>query len=330
MHHHHGGDLHYPWLATTGAYRSAAENAKYPSRQASWERPSGSSRINNSPTAERGSTDVRHPIRTGAAVAHYLAARLGLALLSPPSDVSGRRLGSLPASSPYQVGVRGLRLRLYRDRHCCRQLHERQTHLDVRVQGASVTQARPSWWPGCSSDGLAGHSRSTTCTGCWAFSPLPVLQPQPQPLEVPRQSPYFIQRRHSGICLERVVHVALDRHRGGSTARDWARVGIARASVHLIPLEMVRIPFAPSCRAASVRHHLLDKPSAPMLIIGGALDKFSDAYLLLASGDTPKEAWIDPRGGHLGRQPRLWPDPMIFNKVLIPRIVRQANARGTQ
>jgi hypothetical protein len=67
-----------------------------------------------------------------------------------------------------------------------------------------------------------------------------------------------------------------------------------------------------------------------MLIIGGALDKFSDAYLLLASGDTPKEAWIDPRGGHLGRQPRLWPDPMIFNKVLIPRIVRQANARGTQ
>jgi len=74
---------------------------------------------------------------------------------------------------------------------------------------------------------------------------------------------------------------------------------------------------------------LLGKPSAPMLIIGGALDTqvpIADAYLLLASGDAPKEAWINPRGGHLGRQPRLWPDPMIFNKVLIPWIVRQANA----
>ena len=72
---------------------------------------------------------------------------------------------------------------------------------------------------------------------------------------------------------------------------------------------------------------LLDKPAAPMLIIGGALDTqvpISDAYLLLASGDTPKEAWINPKGGHLGRQPRIWPDPVIFNEVLVPWIIRQA------
>jgi esterase FrsA len=78
---------------------------------------------------------------------------------------------------------------------------------------------------------------------------------------------------------------------------------------------------------------LLGKPSAPMLIIGGALDTqvpISDAYLLLASGDAPKEAWINPRGGHLGRQPRVWPDPMIFNKILIPWIVRQANVADMQ
>ena len=40
---------------------------------------------------------------------------------------------------------------------------------------------------------------------------------------------------------------------------------------------------------------LLGKPSAPMLIIAGALDTqvpISDTYLLLASGDAPKEAWI--------------------------------------
>jgi esterase FrsA len=70
---------------------------------------------------------------------------------------------------------------------------------------------------------------------------------------------------------------------------------------------------------------LLGKPSAPMLIIGGAHDTqvpISDAYLLLASGDAPKEAWINPQGGHLGRQPKVWPDPVIFNKVLIPWIVR--------
>jgi esterase FrsA len=73
---------------------------------------------------------------------------------------------------------------------------------------------------------------------------------------------------------------------------------------------------------------LLGKPSAPMLIIAGALDTqvpIADAYLLLASGDTPKEAWINPQGGHLGRQPKVWPDPVIFSKVLIPWIVRQVN-----
>jgi esterase FrsA len=40
---------------------------------------------------------------------------------------------------------------------------------------------------------------------------------------------------------------------------------------------------------------------------------------------TAKEAWINPKGGHLGRQPRIWPDPVIFNKVLVPWIIRQAN-----
>jgi len=76
---------------------------------------------------------------------------------------------------------------------------------------------------------------------------------------------------------------------------------------------------------------LLGKPSAPMLVIAGALDTqvpISDAYLLLGSGDAPKEAWINPQGGHLGRQPKVWPDPAIFNKVLIPWVIRQANAGG--
>jgi dipeptidyl aminopeptidase/acylaminoacyl peptidase len=70
---------------------------------------------------------------------------------------------------------------------------------------------------------------------------------------------------------------------------------------------------------------LLGKPTTSMLIIAGALDTqvpISDAYLLLSSGDVPKEAWINPQGGHLGRQVKIWPDPVIFRKVLVPWLVR--------
>ena len=66
---------------------------------------------------------------------------------------------------------------------------------------------------------------------------------------------------------------------------------------------------------------LLDKPSTPMLIVTGALDSqvpMSDAELLLRSGDAPKEAWINPKGGHLGRESHGWVDPVIFSKVVVP------------
>ncbi len=74
-----------------------------------------------------------------------------------------------------------------------------------------------------------------------------------------------------------------------------------------------------------VNQHLLGKPTTSMLIIAGALDTqvpVSDAYLLLSNGDVPKEAWINPQGGHLGRQVKIWPDPVIFRKVLVPWLVR--------
>ena len=54
-----------------------------------------------------------------------------------------------------------------------------------------------------------------------------------------------------------------------------------------------------------VKQGLLGKPMAPMLIIAGVLDTqvpISDIYLLLSKGDVPKDAWINPQGGHLGRQ----------------------------
>src|SRR5712692_2407887 len=82
-----------------------------------------------------------------------------------------------------------------------------------------------------------------------------------------------------------------------------------------------------------VSQGLLGKPMAPMLIIAGVLDTqvpVSDAYLLLSNGDVPKEAWINPQGGHLGRQVKVWPDPVIFRQVIIPWLVRKLEAGSTE
>jgi esterase FrsA len=73
-----------------------------------------------------------------------------------------------------------------------------------------------------------------------------------------------------------------------------------------------------------VKQGLLGKPMAPMLVLAGVLDTqvpISDIYLLLNKGDVPKTAWINPQGGHLGRQVKVWPDPVIFKQVIIPWLV---------
>ncbi len=78
---------------------------------------------------------------------------------------------------------------------------------------------------------------------------------------------------------------------------------------------------------------LLGKPMAPMLILAGVRDTqvpISDIYLLLSKGDTPKTAWINPQGGHLGRQVKVWPDPVIFRQVIIPWLARILAAEPAQ
>jgi esterase FrsA len=74
-----------------------------------------------------------------------------------------------------------------------------------------------------------------------------------------------------------------------------------------------------------VQQGILGKPMAPMLVIGGVKDTqvpISDIFLLLSKGDTPKDAWINPLGGHLGRQVKVWPDPVIFKQVIVPWILK--------
>jgi esterase FrsA len=75
-----------------------------------------------------------------------------------------------------------------------------------------------------------------------------------------------------------------------------------------------------------VKQGLLGKPTTQMLIIGGVLDTqvpIAEAYLLLSNGDVPKEAWINPKGGHLGRQVKIYPDPVIMRTVIVPWLVRK-------
>lgn len=76
---------------------------------------------------------------------------------------------------------------------------------------------------------------------------------------------------------------------------------------------------------------LLDKPTAPMLLVTGAKDTqvpLSDLELLMRSGDTPKEAWVNPLGGHLGRQAKGWTDPVIFSQVIVPWELRLITQSG--
>ena len=84
-------------------------------------------------------------------------------------------------------------------------------------------------------------------------------------------------------------------------------------------------------RMSMVNQNLLGRPTTPMLILAGVSDTqvpISDIYLLLSSGDVPKDAWINPKGGHLGRQVKVWPDPRIFKEVIIPWLVHTLGAQA--
>jgi hypothetical protein len=42
----------------------------------------------------------------------------------------------------------------------------------------------------------------------------------------------------------------------------------------------------------------------------------------------PKEFWINPQGGHLGREAKGWTDPVILAKVIIPWELRLLEQSG--
>jgi pimeloyl-ACP methyl ester carboxylesterase len=68
----------------------------------------------------------------------------------------------------------------------------------------------------------------------------------------------------------------------------------------------------------------LDKPSAPMLLVNGEQDTqqpISDLYLMMKHGD-PKDAWVNPAGGHMGRSEQ-WPQRRVLDEVVLPWIERK-------
>jgi esterase FrsA len=80
-----------------------------------------------------------------------------------------------------------------------------------------------------------------------------------------------------------------------------------------------------------VSQGLLGKPTAPMLVIAGVKDTqvpIADVYLMLSNGDVPKDAWINPTGGHLGRDTSGWKDPDIFQKIIVPWETRLLGVDG--
>jgi esterase FrsA len=73
---------------------------------------------------------------------------------------------------------------------------------------------------------------------------------------------------------------------------------------------------------------LIDQPTPPMLLITGVKDSqtpYSDLLLLLENG-SPKYAWINPQGGHMGRSKAL-KDEEIFQEVILPWLRQQLSSR---
>ena len=78
-------------------------------------------------------------------------------------------------------------------------------------------------------------------------------------------------------------------------------------------------------RMSLVARGYLARPMAPMLVIAGVLDTqvpIADIDLLMRGGDTPKEIWVHPQGGHMGRDRAAWTDPAIFRRVTTPWLLK--------
>ena len=99
----------------------------------------------------------------------------------------------------------------------------------------------------------------------------------------------------------------------------------ARASVYGVKTLDEFLAYGP--RMSLKELGLIEKPSAPMLLVNGDKDSqvpIADLDLLLHTG-SPKEAWVNPAGAHMGRSAE-WPDRKIFELIVAPWIERHLAA----
>lgn len=76
-----------------------------------------------------------------------------------------------------------------------------------------------------------------------------------------------------------------------------------------------------------VNEGLIGKPTTALFVIGGVKDTqvpIADTDLLIHSGSEPREAWINPAGGHMGREAKGRTHPIIFRDVVLPCLMRKA------
>ncbi|HTM11027.1 MAG TPA: alpha/beta hydrolase [Verrucomicrobiae bacterium] len=95
----------------------------------------------------------------------------------------------------------------------------------------------------------------------------------------------------------------------------------ARSSVYGVTTLDDFLAYGP--KMSLVTLGLIDKPSAPTLLVNGERDEqvpIEDLHLLLRHG-SPKEAWVNPQGGHMGRGPG-WSSQRIQRDVTVPWMVR--------
>jgi len=84
-------------------------------------------------------------------------------------------------------------------------------------------------------------------------------------------------------------------------------------------------------RLSLVARGMLKRPSAPMLLVNGERDTqqpISDLYLLMRHGD-PKEVWVNPEGGHMGRSER-WPQGKVISEIVEPWVLRHLGVEKVQ
>jgi len=94
--------------------------------------------------------------------------------------------------------------------------------------------------------------------------------------------------------------------------------------LHMLGVASIEEAFAVMPSLSLLDGDLIEQPTPPMLLIGGARDTqvpFSDFVLMLEHG-SPKHAWVNPAGQTMGRSLSVKDDD-IFHEVVVPWVRHQ-------